>query len=64
MACNTRSTGKNLVTAKQEQFEQKLKNKEDFMARMSGMIETLAQNQTPPLLLTNQEQADVPRARL
>ena len=34
------------------------------MARISSMKETLAQNQSPPLLFTDKEQADVLRARL
>ena len=34
------------------------------MARVSGMIETIAQNQGHPLLLTDAEQADILPARL
>ena len=52
---NTRRAGKGPIVAEQKQLEQRLKNVEDFMARMSSMMETLAQNQSPPLLLTNKE---------
>ena len=34
------------------------------MAHMSGLVETLVQNQSQPLLLNDREQVDVIRARL
>ena len=34
------------------------------MARMSSMVETLVQNQSQPLLLTDAKQANILRARL
>ena len=43
------------MTTKKEQLEQRLKSVEDFMARMSGKMETLVQNQSQPLLLTDAE---------
>ena len=33
------------------------------MERMTGLVETLVHNQSPPLLLTDAEHADVLRAR-
>ena len=53
------------MAAEQELLEQRLKNVEDFMACMGGLVETLVQNQSqPPLHLTDREQADVLHARL
>ena len=64
MAPNTRCSGKSLLTAEQEQHEQRLKSVEDFMVCMSSMVETLVQNQSQPPLLTDAEQIDVLRTRL
>ena len=52
MAPNTRRNGKSPMAAEQELLKQRLKNVADFMSRMSNMMETMAQNQSQPLLLT------------
>ena len=52
------------MTADQEQLEKRLWRMVVSMARMSGLVETLVQNQSQPLLLTGREQADVLRAQL
>ena len=52
------------MTVDQEQLEQKLQNVEDFMLRMSSMMETLVQNQGQRLRLTVGEQAEVLRSQL
>ena len=59
MAPNTRCSGKSLLTAEQEQHEQRLKSVEDFMVCMSSMVETLVQNQSQPMFLTGEEKADI-----
>ena len=61
MAPNTRSRGKSSMAAEQELLERRLKNVEDLMSRMSNMMNTLAQNQSQPLFLIGEEQADVLR---
>ena len=53
------------MNSEQEQLEQRLQNMDEFMARMSGMMRTLVQNQSQPMLyLVDEEQADVLRMRL
>ena len=52
------------MTSEQEQLEQRLTSMEEFMARMSGALETLARSQSRPPLLTGKEQTDVLWARL
>lgn len=52
------------MTSEQEQLEQRLQHIEEFMAWMSGMMETLVVNQGQPLYITDGEQVDVLRARL
>ena len=64
MALTTRRSGKSPLTTEQEQLEQRMRNVEDFMARISGMMETLTQNQSQSPLLMDAEQADILRARL
>ena len=64
MAPTTRRAGKSPETSEQEQFEQRLTSMEEFMARMSGALETLARSQSRPPVLTSKEQTDVLRARL
>ena len=64
MAAATRRVGKSPMTSEQEQLEQRLQNMEELMARMSGMMETLVQNQDQPLRLIDEEQADMLQAQL
>ena len=64
MAPTTRRNEKGPMSSEQEQLEQRMKNMEESMARMSGLVEILVQNQSRPPLLTKAEQADVLRARL
>ena len=61
MALNTRRACKGPMAAEQELLEQRLKSVEYFMAHMGGLVETLVQNQSQPLFLTDEEQADVLR---
>ena len=47
------------MTFEQEILEERLKNMEESMARMSGLVEILVQNQSQPPLVADAEQADV-----
>ena len=62
MAPNLRSSGKNPLIAEQEMLEDRIRRMEESMARMTGLVETLVHNQSPPPLLTDAENADVLRA--
>ena len=63
MAPNLRSSGKNPLTSEQEMLEDRIRRIEETMARMTGLVETLVHNQSPPPLLTDAEHANVLRAR-
>ena len=63
MAPNLKSSGKNPITPEQEMLEDRIRRMEESMARMTGLVETLVHNQTPPPLLTDAEHASVLRAR-
>ena len=63
MAPNLRSSGKNPLTSEQEMLEDRIRRMEESMARMTGLVETLVHNQSPPPLLTDAEHANVLRAR-
>ena len=64
MSPMTRCNGKGPMSSEQEQLEQIMKNMEESMAWMGGLVEILVQNQSQPPLLTDAEQAGVLRARL
>ena len=59
MAPTTRRNGNGLMSSEQEQLERMMKNMEESMVRMSGLVEILVQNQSQPPLVTDAEQADV-----
>ena len=63
MAPNLRSCRKNPMTSEKEVLEDRIRRMDESMARMTRLVATLVQNQSPPPLLTNAEQADVLRAR-
>ena len=63
MTSNLRSSGKNPLTSEQEMLEDRIRRMEESMARMTGLVETLVHNQSPPPLLTEGEHANVLRAR-
>ena len=48
MAPVIRNNEKSPIISEQKQFEQRLQRMEEFMARMSGMMETLIHNQSQP----------------
>ena len=62
MTPNLRSSSKNPLTSEQEMLEDRIRRMEE-LARMTGLVETLIHNQSPPLLLTDAEHVDVLRAR-
>ena len=62
MAPNLRSSGKNPLTSKQEMLEDRIRRMEESMARMTGLVETLVHNQSPPPLLTTQLPTSGPQA--
>ena len=64
MVPTTRRNGKSPMTSEQELLEERLRRMENSMARMSGLVETVVQKQSRPLLLTDNEQADVLQAQL
>ena len=55
MAPTTRRNGKSPMSFEQELLEERLRHMEDSMALMSGLVETLVQNESQPLLLTDRE---------
>ena len=63
MAPNLRSSSKNPLTSEQEMLEDRIRRMEESMARMTGLVETLVHNQSPPPFLTDAEHASVLRAR-
>ena len=58
------SNGKNHMTSEQKLLEDRIQRMEEFMVRMTGLVETLAQNRSQSSLLTDAELADVLRAWL
>ena len=63
MAPNLSSSGKNPITSEQEVLEDRIRRLKESMATITGLVETLVHNQSPPPLLIDTEHADVLRAR-
>ena len=63
MTSNLRSSGKNPLTSEQEMLEDRIRRMKESMARMTGLVETLVHNQSPPPLLIDVEHANVLRVR-